>query len=99
LDPPGGPGPQLNKFGATVSFGTGLNDFAVDVQPQYWTGVAGNDFNFYYGFPGGGTGTELFAAWAIAVSEPSSFVLMIFGVGGVGVIRRLRSKKGRLELG
>jgi PEP-CTERM motif len=98
LDPPGGPGPQLNKFGATVSFGTGPNDYASNVEPQYWTSVANTDFNFYYGFAGGPSLDPTFA-WAVAVPEPSSIVLMIFGIGGAGALRLLRSGRDRLSVG
>jgi hypothetical protein len=77
LFPVGPPGPQSNKFGASVSFGSGPNDQALNVQTTYWTSAIGTDFNFFYGYPGSEDPANTFSAWAVEGPEPSSLAMTL----------------------
>jgi len=77
LDPYGAPGVAGPKYGAIVDFGNGPNDYAANVQTQYWTRTSGEDFNFFYGYPGGFPDSTTFAAWAVEAPEPSPALLML----------------------
>ena len=92
LDPVGPPGTENDKYGTTVLFGTGPNDFASNVETTYWTSTAGTDFNFFYGYPGQPTTPDL-SAWAVMAPEPSSIALLGSGFAGVGgvFLRRRRN--------
>jgi hypothetical protein len=46
LFPVGGPGLQDDKFGVSVSFDSGPNDQALNLQTTYLTSASGADFNF-----------------------------------------------------
>ncbi len=70
------------KYGAQITFGSGPNDYASNVQPEYWTSTSGTDFNFYYGYPGSRPNSSLFAVWAVqAVPEPSGVMMGLLTTG------------------
>ena len=86
LDPIGAPGTPGadHKYGSSVAFGAGPNDFAANVNPVYWSDTQGVNFNFYYGYAGSDTSTfspPPYAAWAVAVvPEPSLGSLLALGL-------------------
>ena len=86
-----------DKFGAQVMFGTGPNDYASDVQPEYWTDTTGIDFNFYYGYPGSQPDSNLYSVWAVTtVPEPGPLALGLAAAGWIFLRRRLA--RSRLSL-
>ncbi len=88
LYPYGAPGTQSNKFGASVAFGSGQNDSALNVQTIYWTVSSGTDFNFFYGYGGGEPNTTSYGAWAVVAEmpEPSSWALTMLAIGAAAVV-------------
>jgi len=84
-----------NKYGSQVQFmvGTGPNDYASNVQPEYWTAADGIDFNFYYGYSGVRPDTDVYSVWAVAViPEPST---CLFGCLALGLAPWLGFRKRR----
>ena len=78
-----------DKYGSQVSFGPGPNDYASDVQPEYWTDITGVDFNFYYGYPGSQPDSNRYAVWAVtSVPEPGPLALGLAVAGGFFLQRR-----------
>jgi hypothetical protein len=72
-----------DKYGLQVLFGSGPNDYASDVQPEYWTDTTGTDFNFFYGYPGTQPNSNLYPVWAVtSVPEPTPFALGLIMAGG-----------------
>jgi len=83
-----------DEYGTQVSFGSGPNDYASNVQTTYWTSDSEIDFNFFYGYGGSFPNSDLYAAWAIeAAPEPSAGLmgLLTFGVLGGGLYLRRRA--------
>jgi hypothetical protein len=80
-----------DKYGAKIVFGPGGEDYASNVDREYWTDTDGTDFNFYYGYPGARADDSLYPAWALTpglVPEPSSLALgMMAGGLAVGKFR------------
>jgi len=88
-----------DKYGAQVVFGTGPNDYASNVQPEYWTDTTGNDFNFYYGYPGGQPNSNLYSVWAVTtVPEPTPLALGLTIAGWLFLRRWLARSSFRLSL-
>jgi hypothetical protein len=80
-----------DEYGSKVLFGSGPNDYASDVQTTYWTDTSQVDFNFFYGYGGGFSNSDTYAAWSIeAAPEPSAGVmgLITFGLLGGGMYLR-----------
>ena len=99
LDPVGPPGMTSDKYGSSVYFGVGMNDYASNVEPTYWTNASGSVFNFYYGYSGAPfPANSPESAWAVLVPEPSSLVLAICGFAGLGVAQLRRKKVGLRRL-
>ncbi len=95
LDPIGAPSTPGadHKYGSSVAFGEGPNDFAANVNPVYWSDTQGVNFNFYYGYEGSDTSSfspPPYAAWAVAeVPEPSLGSLLALGLAAcVGYRKR-----------
>ena len=86
LDPIGAPGTPGadHKYGSSVPFGGGINEFAANVNPVYWSATQGVNFNFYYGYTGSDTSTfspPPYDAWAVAeVPEPALGSLLALGM-------------------
>ena len=89
------------KYGSQVSFGPGPNDFASNIQLQYWaadpTGLVSGvpfstDFNFVYGYGGNQAQSVLFSAWAVTSVVPEAggvpAGLLALGLVGVALSRR-----------
>ena len=88
-----------DKYGSQVSFGTGPNDNAVNVQTEYWTDLTGVDFNFFYGYPGSQPDSNLYSVWAVTtVPEPGPLALGLAAAGGILLQRWLARKPSRLPL-
>lgn len=84
-----------HKYGSQVFFGAGANDYAANVQGQYWTYADNVTFNFYYGYAGYSTSDVLYSAWAVTViPEPATLSLLVFGLASCFV----QSKRGRSQL-
>jgi len=94
LEPYGAPGSTSNKYGSTVSFGAGANDFVANVQLYYWTNTSATDFNFAYGYQGSAPNSNLYSAWAVAdipapvspVPVPAAFWLFGSAMAGFSAI-------------
>ncbi len=85
-----------DEYGTKVLFGSGANDYASNVVPEYWTAQSGIDFNFYYGYPGGKPDTAVYAAWAVeATPEPSSAImgLLTLGLLAGGLVAQRRAAR------
>ena len=95
LDPFGPPGTESNKYGASVAFGLGPNDFALNVETNYWTNSDQVDFNFFYGYGGTQPDTNLSSAWAVEAPEPSSLLLVVASLIAIAVLRGLRPGASR----
>jgi hypothetical protein len=98
LDPygaPGAPGAD-HKYGVSVSFGSGSDDVALNVQTTYWTVADGVDFNFFYGYDGSASDSTAYAAWAVtAAPEPSGAMLLLAGIATIGLFRFRRETAAR----
>ncbi len=92
LDPYGAPGAESNKYGSSVSFGSGPNDMALNVETNYWTDSDQVDFNFFYGYGGVQPDTTLYSAWAVETPEPSSWLLAFASLIAAAAFRKMRAR-------
>jgi hypothetical protein len=98
LFPYGAPGTQSNKYGTQVLFGSGANDFALNVQSQYWTTGNAVDFNFFYGYPGVAANGTAYSAWAVAPEQltflgvPLPATAGLFMAGFMGLLSVIRHR-------